>query len=688
MSIQGAYFYPGSRPFEDTDIDRKLFFGREQEKEDLLQKVLARKLVVLFAKSGLGKTSLINAGVSRLLREKGCVPLKVRFNHTETNPIQTVYDSIKDRAAQFSLDWEPGEEKTLWEYFKTAAFWSAGDSLMTPVLILDQFEEFFAFHEPEARKAFILQLADLVNGTIPSHLRQVIREGEPFPYGENPPEVKVLVSIREDQLGLLEEFSSEIPDILRNRYRLSALTRDQAREAIVEPPQVQDEHIGTTGFEYADDTLNAMLDYLSKAKERGGVVIKDEIESFQLQLLCRHIESDIREKKKKGGGTDGFVVKEEDLGGEPGMQKVLQDFYENQLAGLETFSRRRRARRLCESGLISASDRRLSLEEEEIERRFKISPPLLARLVDSRLLRAERRVGSVYYELSHDTLLVPIQKSQKKRISKKKVLGGIIGIFVLIGIVLLIDYIIMINQQNRVNKLYNEAWVLIYGHKYYKAIEVYKRAIDIDPIDASYPYSGWGYALLYLKKYDDAIEKFKKGIEIDPKNAYAYNGWGSALVFLKEYSEAIKKYEKALEIDSDLFYVKKNLAEAYLFGKNFDKAYDLANEVLKGKDISTDVIMVMRFISIAALIFQGKQSETLTQLKEFIIYYKSLAEDYDRSWSYNNIKDFISDSINQNKKLSPQEIQLQSLLFRLIDLLESPKKEGDKILKELEKMMK
>ena len=56
--------YPGSRSFQDTDVDRLLFYGREHEKGALLHLVLAQDLVLFYAKSGTGKTSLLNAGYS------------------------------------------------------------------------------------------------------------------------------------------------------------------------------------------------------------------------------------------------------------------------------------------------------------------------------------------------------------------------------------------------------------------------------------------------------------------------------------------------------------------------------------------------------------------------------------------------------------------------------------------------
>jgi putative ribosome biogenesis GTPase RsgA len=54
--------YPGARLFSDDALSRKIFFGREREATALTDQILANRMVVVYARSGLGKSSLLNAG--------------------------------------------------------------------------------------------------------------------------------------------------------------------------------------------------------------------------------------------------------------------------------------------------------------------------------------------------------------------------------------------------------------------------------------------------------------------------------------------------------------------------------------------------------------------------------------------------------------------------------------------------
>src|SRR5262249_50752682 len=74
--------YPGTRPFRDTPEDYERFFGRNREGEQLYLRVLSVPLLVQFGKSGLGKTSLLQASLFPRLRQKAYLPVMIRLNIT------------------------------------------------------------------------------------------------------------------------------------------------------------------------------------------------------------------------------------------------------------------------------------------------------------------------------------------------------------------------------------------------------------------------------------------------------------------------------------------------------------------------------------------------------------------------------------------------------------------------------
>jgi hypothetical protein len=72
--------FVGPVPFEREDAD--LFFGRTGELRELVSRIVANRVVLLYAPSGAGKTSILNAGVLPILeREEGFEVLpSVRFS--------------------------------------------------------------------------------------------------------------------------------------------------------------------------------------------------------------------------------------------------------------------------------------------------------------------------------------------------------------------------------------------------------------------------------------------------------------------------------------------------------------------------------------------------------------------------------------------------------------------------------
>ncbi len=381
--------YPGSAPFSDTDVDRRLFRGRDREALELLHSILSERLVVLYGASGTGKTSLLRARIMQELRDREMWPIVVRLDQPDRPAVEQVAERVRQQAAGLvEIVEAPGDPQSLWDLFAGIEIWR-GDTLLTPVVVFDQFEELFTLDwDPDRRAEFIADFARLVHGD----------------EGPLPLRMKVILSLREDALGELEELAGNVPSILRHRFRLKPLDLDQAREAIVEPALLEDERLASPPFAYAEPAVGLMVEFLSRREVRGHPVRQTTVEPAQLQIVCQYVE-DVVLPSKAVTGTGVIEVAAADLGGQEGLNRVLEEFYGRQLA---RFDDPTPIRELCERGLISPSRRRMSREEEEIEREHGVGKAELGQLVEQRLVRAEARVGSVYYELAHDSLVEPV----------------------------------------------------------------------------------------------------------------------------------------------------------------------------------------------------------------------------------------------------------------------------------------
>ena len=61
-----------------TKQDKDIFFGRDQEIEDLYQKVFEAKILQVYGMSGTGKTSIINCGLANKFEESDWLPINIR----------------------------------------------------------------------------------------------------------------------------------------------------------------------------------------------------------------------------------------------------------------------------------------------------------------------------------------------------------------------------------------------------------------------------------------------------------------------------------------------------------------------------------------------------------------------------------------------------------------------------------
>lgn len=479
-SASRQYRYPGASPYRDFELDRKLYFGRTEERDQVLRLVATERLVVVFGRSGLGKTSLVNAGLAAGFRGRKLLPIPVPVDSSPRPLVEAVYESVWETVKSEGIVHYEGERKLLWQYFKTATFSRRDGTTLTPLVILDNFEDFFVRRDAEERADFAEELADLVRGRVPRPLQGVVMNNGTLSYSEHPPAVRVLVCIREEAIGRLQQLATKIPGVFGNRFRLVPLGPEQARRCIEEPAAIEDEHLLVRPFRYDPGAVDEMVSFLGAAESDDGTTAG--IDPSQLQLLCTHIERHVA-LPRQNDGSDTVVIRPEDLGGQEGMRQVLQGFYRAQLAAIADIRERRKARRLVEHGLLSANDRRIWLQKEVIDDEYKLSPDTLGRLLDSHLLREERHgERRTHYSLSHDSLIKPIRASQAAR--KSRVRNGIVATVAILAVTVGVVVGTALSSRraaNRANLLINDGREAVSQGRSLAALHLFGSALETAP---------------------------------------------------------------------------------------------------------------------------------------------------------------------------------------------------------------
>jgi WD40 repeat protein len=394
--------WPGLASF--TEDARGYFFGRTRETDELARLVRRETLTVLFGQSGLGKSSLLQAGLFPLLRESDHLPLYLRLDHAADAPplAEQVKSALADAFAAVRADAPPiGPDETLWEYFhrKDVDIWSAKNRLLTPVLAFDQFEEIFTLgrvDEPRRARsrAFLSELAGLVENRAPAPLREKFdrAEADPTRYNFDKPSCRVILSLREDFLPDLEGLKQELPALVHNRLRLKRLDGTQALDAVARPaPDLLADGVGERIVEFVSGARGGSAERLAEM----------EVEPALLSVICREL-NERRRRLAQPQITADLVS--------GNRREILTDFYERSVADLPD-----PMRRFVEDRLLTKSGFRDNLALETALEEPGVTRPLIDTLVARRLLRIEDRLGTQRVELTHDVLADIVRASRDHR---------------------------------------------------------------------------------------------------------------------------------------------------------------------------------------------------------------------------------------------------------------------------------
>ena len=384
--------YKGLQPY--TAADRPFFFGRERDEEIIASNLYAARLTVLYGASGVGKSSVLLAGVVPELSQKSRLAVVAFRNWQGENFLINLKNDVI--AAIKQATGKPPDVDVDLPFDELIQ--QCSGILRGPIFfILDQFEEYFLYHPASQVENFDVELARAVN-------RQDINAG-------------FLLSMREDGLSKLDRFQGRIPNLLNNLLRLEHLDRQGATDAIRKPLDEYNRRLtdGQRPMEIEDKLVeqllnelragNVTLELAGRGQIMGGPAVADsdiQIETPFLQMVLIRLW----EQERYEGSNRLKLATLEKLGG---PENIARTHLDQQLAKLSEAQREMTAQLL--RYLVTPAGTKIAqeapalaswagLDEAKVEALLnQLSSP------EMRILRTIAAPGQpVRYEIFHDVL--------------------------------------------------------------------------------------------------------------------------------------------------------------------------------------------------------------------------------------------------------------------------------------------
>ena len=427
--------WAGTSSYQDPETsDVKLkFCGRDNESFDVANLIDNNIFVTLYGKSGTGKTSLLNAGVFPRLRKSAYFPISIRLGMEAIDSsfqnciITKVENAIKEKGICQTIDAVSmsDDEKDidyLWSYFACHRFIDNKGNVLFPVVVLDQFEEVLRNRRKEVG-ILLRQIYFMMDETHALSDRTI--DGQPYNYDFN---FRFVVSIREDDLYRLEDCidNNYLLNMKRCRFRLRNMSKEGAREAILEPG-------GDLFLENERELIaETIINQIAPNQEEDGV------STNILSLVCCRL---FLENLHTGKANITMPLVEKFVKGNP-----FEKFYSEATEGLS-----RREKSYIEDNLVDSEGRRNSIPESDFFLHVKNGFVLFEG--DKRILQRTSTSsggGNCRIELIHDSFCAHLAMLKKKREKAKRVKFW--TTVLTIALVYAIAGVYLIRQNNKINE--------------------------------------------------------------------------------------------------------------------------------------------------------------------------------------------------------------------------------------------
>lgn len=217
--------FKGLESYDVTDYRK--FGGRDGDVKKLINSIESKNYTLIYGKSGIGKSSLLKAGIYLELVKRKYFPIYLRFNFSGASGF-TAMKALKQDILN-----------TLSSNFNDVPFFSASDSLRNyftdvklqggltrPLIIIDQFEELFTLGRQESNRKDVTEIIEAI-----SDLAEDRGTSSPVDFKKKK-KYHVILSMREDYLPQFHNLLGYFPTFNNNLFRLTYLKGEQAMKAI------------------------------------------------------------------------------------------------------------------------------------------------------------------------------------------------------------------------------------------------------------------------------------------------------------------------------------------------------------------------------------------------------------------------------------------------------------------------